>query len=144
MAWIDVEPEPFTNKAPFVKASVVFPNIGDKFVGIYEGDEENTTGKFAGGRNFYFNTAGGRLAFTFSGKTLIQIQKCELRQGNLFAMQLRDKKDIGKENPMMIYLMKVDHDFKGAPPKNGPNIVIPVREQPAAAPAAPSQDDPFA
>lgn len=139
MAWQEIPEEPYVPNAPFLKMAEVFAKVGDKLIGIYEGDAVST-GQF-GGQNYTLNTAAGRICLTVKGGLEKQLAKAELGKGALVAIQLREKKDIGKENRMNIFKVMVDREYKGAPPKNGPNVVIPVRD---AVVAADPENDPFA
>jgi hypothetical protein len=133
MAFREIPEEAFV---PYLKLGQVFQKVGDKFYGIYNSQSEGDYGT-----NFVFATAIGSFSLTVRGALKKQLDAAGLNGGELVMIQFAKTVDTGKENPMRSFKVMIDDEYKGAPPKNGANVVIPRRE-PAPAPAA-EDDLPF-
>lgn len=128
-------------KVPFLKLKEIFQTVGDKFLGVYISDSEGQYGP-----EFVFNTNIGKVSFTASGQLKSKLLKAKqegLAEGHAVAIQFTGSRDVGKESPMREFKVLVDdsHGNK-APPKNGANVVITRKVQPAAQVAA-DEDVPF-
>lgn len=119
MGWVEVPEQPQTK---FIKAKDVFAKVGDVFQGVYVSSAD---GQY--GREYTFSTADGNLTLTAPKGLIGQIEKAVRDGAGLIAVQYTANKDVGKDSPMKVFKVKHDPSYKGAPPKNGPNVRPPER-----------------
>ncbi len=136
MAYEEIpEPEYVGGKGQFVKASEIFKKVGDKFTGVYKFAAEGTFGL-----DVSFDTDQGAACLTVKGSLKSQIENAQLKKGDCVLIQFAKTVPSAYANPRKQFRVAVDRSFKGKPPANGKNVVVPVYTPENAQGAA----DPFA
>jgi hypothetical protein len=128
MGWEEVAEPEFVSKGQFLKISQVFPRVGTKFVGIFKAESESNP-NFENAekkRDYTFLTEQGLACLTVQGRLRGQLEAAVLKDGNLVMIQFAKEIPTRHGNPARSFRVAVDRVFKGPPPKNGPNVVVPV------------------
>ncbi len=145
MAYEEIpEPEFAGAKGQFLKVGEVFRKVGDKFIGIFQRVSETNPTAFENAdqcADFTFETDKGLACLTLRGRLRAQLEKAQLVKGNCVLIQFAALVDTKHVNKARSFRVAVDRAFKGAPPKNGANVVVPVYEPKNASGADPFGQD---